>query len=505
MPPKDRQTRLGTRCAAVRHLTGGHAIISPRIASTGENPAGIVSWCYVWKIRCLHAWGPFLVSTLGHAPTAFEIAEARSAALRKSTMRKVALRLIPFLLLLYVCNLIDRNNVGFTKSAVQADLGMTGAAYAFGAGLFYFGYLVFEVPSNLILRRTGARVWISRIVITWGLVSGATMLVNGFASFFTVRILLGVAEAGFFPGIIYYLTSWFPLRERTRAVAGFMAANALGGIITNPLSGVIMQYLDRVGGLHGWQWVFLLECIPSVILGFCALFYLTDRPDQAHWLAADERAWLADRIGEEEKYRSTRHGTDFRRALVDPRVWFLVALYFTIAVGSNTAGLYMPELIRNRFPHANEVRVGLIAAVPSVCGLVAMLINGAWADRTGKYRLHVGLPALLSFLGWLLAAVTHSPAVGLVGLCLAMMGIMCTLPVFWSLPTSFLSGAAAAGGIALINSLGNVGGLLGPGTVGLIHEHDTAGSYTWGLLALAATMFVGGILALFAPHDPAPS
>lgn len=419
-------------------------------------------------------------------------------------MRKVRVRLIPFLLLLYICNLLDRNNVAFTKLAVQADLGMTGAAYGFGAGLFYFGYLVFEVPSNLIMRRTGARVWISRIVITWGLVSGATMLVTGLGSFFTVRILLGIAEAGFFPGVIYYLTFWFPTQERTRAVAGFMAANAVAGIITNPLSGVIMQYLDQVAGLHGWQWVFLLESIPSVIFGVCVLYYLTDRPDQAGWLAEDERSWLAARMSREEKYREERHGTDFRGALMDPRVWFLILLYFMVAFGANAGGLYLPELIRNRFPDSNEVEIGLIAAVPSVCGLIAMLVNGAWSDRTGKHRLHVAIPALLSSLGWGLAALSETPAGGLLGLCLATMGVMSMLPPFWSLPTSFLSGAAAAGGIALINSMGNVGGLLGPGTVGLIHIHDQTGSYTWVFLALAATMLLGGILAFFAPHDPAP-
>ncbi|HEV3301422.1 MAG TPA: MFS transporter [Planctomycetaceae bacterium] len=420
-------------------------------------------------------------------------------------MRKVTLRLIPFLLLLYICNLLDRNNVAFTKLAVQADVGMTGAEYGFGAGLFYFGYLVFEVPSNLIMRRTGARVWISRIVITWGLVSGATMLVTGFVSFFTVRILLGVAEAGFFPGIIYYLTYWFPAQQRTRALASFMAGNAVAGIITNPLSGTIIQYLDRMGGLHGWQWVFLLESLPSVILGVCALFYLTDRPDQAQWLAEDERSWLAARMRQEEKYREERHGSDFRRTLTDPRVWLLILLYFMVAFGANAGGLFLPELIRNRFPHANEVQIGFIAAAPSVCGLIAMLANGAWADRTGKHRLHVAIPGLLSSLGWVLAALSDTPAGGLVGLSVAMMCIMCMLPTFWALPTSFLSGAAAAGGIALINSVGNIGGLLGPGAIGLIHEHDKTGSYTWGLLALAAIMFLGGILAFFAPHDSAPT
>jgi ACS family tartrate transporter-like MFS transporter len=416
-------------------------------------------------------------------------------------MRKVTVRLIPFLLLLYICNLLDRNNVAFTKLAVQADVEMSSTAYAFGAGLFYFGYLVFEVPSNLIMRRTGARVWISRIVITWGLVSAATMLVIGPASFFTVRILLGVAEAGFFPGIIYYLTFWFPAAQRTRALASFIAGNAVAGIITNSLSGAITEYLDGASGLHGWQWVFLLESIPSVILGICALFYLTDGPEQAHWLADDERAWLAERMRQEEQYREERHGSNFWRTLTDPRVWLLIVLYFTVAVGTNAGGLFLPEVIRNRFPDLKEVQIGLIAAVPSVCGLIAMLVNGAWADRTGKPRLHVAIPGLMAAFGWMLAAVSDSSTVSLLGLCLAVMGMMSMLPVFWSLPTSFLSGAAAAGGIALINSMGNIGGLVGPGAIGLIHDHDQPNSYTGALLALATIMVAGGILAFFAPHD----
>jgi ACS family tartrate transporter-like MFS transporter len=327
------------------------------------------------------------------------------------------------------------------------------------------------------------------------------MLVIGPASFFTVRILLGVAEAGFFPGIIYYLTFWFPAAQRTRALASFIAGNAVAGIITNSLSGAITQYLDGVSGLRGWQWVFLLESIPSVLLGICALFYLTDRPEKAHWLADDERAWLAARMSREEQYREERHGSNFWRTLTDPRVWLLIVLYFTVAVGTNAGGLFLPEVIRNRFPDLKEVRIGLIAAVPSFCGLIAMLVNGAWADRTGKPRLHVAIPGLMAAFGWVLAAVSANPTVSLLGLCLAVMGMMSMLPVFWSLPTSFLSGAAAAGGIALINSVGNIGGLVGPPAISLIHEHDRANNYKWALLALAAIMFAGGILALFAPHD----
>jgi ACS family tartrate transporter-like MFS transporter len=438
-----------------------------------------------------------------NAPGASDMDLQADETLATATMRKVAWRLIPFLMLAYICNLLDRGNVSFTKLKMQADLGMTDFVYSSGVGLFYFGYLLFEVPSNLILRRTGARAWIARIMITWGLVSCCTMFVIGPASYFTVRILLGVAEAGFFPGIIFYLTHWFPARARARAVASFMAANAVGGIILHPLSGSIMYYMDQVAGLHGWQWVFLLEGLPSVLLGVVVLFYLTDRPEQAMWLAADERAWLTTRINREEKYREQRHGADVRRGLVDVRVWHLILLYFTVAFSANAGGLYLPQLIRDSLPDSSKQdlrQVGFLAAIPSVCGLVAMLLNGAWADRTGKHRLHVAGSALLAAAGWALAADSHSLGRTLLALCLAMIGMMSLMSSFWALPTSFLSGAAAAGGIALINSMGNMGGLTGPSIMGLIK--DQTGSLTWGLTTLALMMLLGGILALFAPHDP---
>ncbi len=374
------------------------------------------------------------------------------------------------LLLAYIANLLDRNNVGFAKLTMQADLQMSDAAFAFGTGMFYFGYLVFEVPSNLILRRTGARLWIARIMLTWGLVSCATMFVTGALSFLSVRILLGVAEAGFFPGVIFYLTLWFPSRERTRAVAAFMAANAIAGIFSNPLSGLIMQNLDQAWGLSGWQWIFLLESIPSLILGVCIYLLLTDRPAEAHWLGDDERIWLVGRMRQEEQRREQRHGADLLRALLAPRVWYLILLYFTVAFCLNAAGLYLPELIHNHFPNSSKSQIGLLAAVPSLCGVVGMLVNGWWSDHTRKYRLHVGLPAFLAAAGWLLAAFADTPGWGLAGLSLAFLGMMSMLPPFWSLPTSFLSGAGAAGGIALINSVGNVGGLLGPVTMGLIRD-----------------------------------
>lgn len=417
-----------------------------------------------------------------------------------ATIRKVAVRLLPLLLLSYVANLIDRANVGFAKLTMQADLGMSDPAFAFGTGMFYFGYLVFEVPSNLMLRQIGARVWFARIMITWGVVSGLTMFVTGTWSYTCVRILLGVAEAGFFPGVIYYLTYWFPVRERTRAVATFMAANAIGGTLTNPLSGLIMQTFDQAWGLHGWQWVFLIESIPSLMLGVCVYFYLPDRPSDARWLDDHERNWLVQRIGQEEQHREKRHGADLRQAMISPRVWYLILLYFTVAFCSNAGSLYLPELIQSHFKDSSKFQVGLLAAIPGLCGMVSMLLNGWWSDRTRKYHLHAALPALMGAGGWLLAALADSPAWAVVGLSLAFMGVMSMLPPFWSLPTSFLSGAAAAAGIALISSVGNVGGLLGPGIVGTIYE--ATGSHLYGMFALAGTLALGGILALFAPHDP---
>jgi ACS family tartrate transporter-like MFS transporter len=416
-----------------------------------------------------------------------------------ATLRRVAVRLLPLLLLAYIANLLDRSNVGFAKLSMQADLGMSDAAYAFGTGMFYFGYLVFEIPSNLILRRIGARLWIARIMITWGLVSCATMFVAGVWSFVGVRVLLGVAEAGFFPGVILYLTYWFPLRQRTRAVACFMAANAVGGMITNPLSGLITQQLDGSWGLRGWQWIFLLESIPSLVLGVCIYLFLTDRPSEARWLGDEERRWLVELTSREEAERAQRHGADLRRAVASGRVWYLVLLYFTVAFCANAGALYLPELIRNHFLDSSQLQIGLLAALPNLCGTVGMLVNGWWADRTRNYGRHVGLAALIGAGGWLLAALSDSPSWALAGLSLAVMGAMSMLPPFWSLPTSFLSGAAAAGGIALINSVGNIGGLLGPWTVGLVR--DQTGNHLYGLFGLAGMLALGAALAFSVPHD----
>jgi D-galactonate transporter len=419
----------------------------------------------------------------------------------EETLRKVTLRLIPFLFLLYVVNILDRANIGIAKLQMLDDLEMSEAAYGLGAGIFYVGYLLFEVPSNLILARMGARAWIARILVSWGIISSAMMFVTGPWSFYTLRVLLGVAEAGFFPGIILYLSHWFPARERARAVATFMTAAVIASLVGNPISGAILHFMNQTGGLAGWQWVFLLEGIPAIVLGFITLYYLTDRPEQATWLTEAERSWLAERMKWEEKERHERHGLSLLAALTDPRVWLLIAVYFTVAMGDNSYGFYLPTLIKDQFPSWTEFEVGLLAAAPSLAAITGMVLVGWHSDRTGERRWHVAGPAFLAACGWLLVAFAPSPWLFVLGLAITSTGMKSMLPTFWSLPTAFLSGTAAAGGIALINSVANLGGFLGPNIIGQLKERT--GGFTEGLLVMAGVLFVGGLLVLCVRHEPA--
>ena len=449
-------------------------------------------------------------------------------------MGKVALRLLPFLFLLYVVNILDRANVSIARLQMVVDTqttarfgactaGFVGSPlgqgpllaaaallsertpilreeeYALGAGLFYVGYLLFEVPSNLILRRTGARVWISRILVSWGLVSSCMMFVTGPVGFGLLRVLLGIAEAGFFPGIILYLSYWFPARERARATALFMVAGPVAGIVGNPVSGAILQFTDGVGGLAGWQWLFLLEGVPAVALGVVTLYYLADRPAQAHWLTPPERDGLARRMEGEEERRGRRHGLTLLRAAADPRVWLLIAVYFTVALGDNAFGFYLPKLLDLHFAGWPPYAIGLLAALPSVAAMIGMVAFGVHSDRSGERRWHVAVPAFLAAAGWVMVALVPSPWLVLVGLALASVGMKSMLPTFWTLPTSFLSGAAAAGGIALINSVANLGGLFGPNVMGQVQAHT--GSFTGGSLTMAVALGLGGALVLRVRHE----
>jgi ACS family tartrate transporter-like MFS transporter len=423
--------------------------------------------------------------------------------LEANVIRKVTFRLIPFLFLLYVINILDRTNIGIARLQMVDQLGLlTEGAYALGASIFYVGYVIFEVPSNLILAQLGARRWIARILVSWGLVSTAMMFVTGPWSFLLLRVLLGIAEAGFFPGVILYLSQWFPERVRARAISRFMVAGLVAGILGSPLSASILEFMHGTGGLAGWQWVFLLEGLPAVLLGFVTLAYLTDRPAEATWLNHDEREWLQQRMTHEEAERGHSHGGGLRQALTDGRVWLLVAVYSTVALGDNGLGFYLPKFLSGAFPDWKTVTIGFAAAVPALFAIVAMLISGAHSDRTGERRWHVAGAAGVAAVGWTLAAFVDSPWLFAGTLCVTMMGMKCMLAPFWALPTSFLSHRAAAGGIALINSVANIGGFFGPNALG--QSKQLTGSFTLGMCFLAVALLAGGGLVLCLPPRRSP-
>jgi ACS family tartrate transporter-like MFS transporter len=419
-----------------------------------------------------------------------------------AVLKKVARRLIPFLFILYVANILDRSNVGFARFRMLADLHLGEEVYGWGATFcFYLGYLLFEVPSNLILHRVGARRWISRIMITWGIVSTCTMFVRDARSFYLVRVLLGIAEAGFFPGIVLYLSYWFPARERARAVACFMMASPLSGAFGGMLSGNLLEYTDGARGLAGWQWLFLIEGIPSVLLGIATWWYLTDRPDQARWLDPEERSWLSRRMVQEERSREERHGLHRIRALADPRVGLFILLYFTIALGSNGFGFYAPEILKRHFPGWRADAIGYLYVIPNLATAGAMFLIGRHSDRTGERRWHLAFCALLAAIGWALSATSRSPWVVLLALTMAQVGMISMIGPFWSLSTSFMSGAGAVGGIALINTLANTGGAFSSPLMSWLER--ATGSFAAGQLVLAATMLAGAGIALVVRHDPA--
>jgi len=413
---------------------------------------------------------------------------------------KIAKRIIPFMILLFVVAWLDRVNVGFAALQMNRDLGFSPREYGVGAGIFFLGYTLFEVPSNLLMARVGARIWIARIMILWGIVSAAMMFVSSVHQFYVLRFVLGLAEAGFFPGMILYLTYWFPATERGKAIAQFMTATAIAGVIGGPLSGLLLSMDGRLG-LAGWQWLFLVEGLPAVALGIFVLFYLTEGPEQARWLTADERAWLVARMAQDRASRAeAAHGAGrghdqatLRAALLSPRVWFLSLIYFTIVVGFYGISFWLPQILKN-LGGLSDVATGFVAAVPYVVAAIVMVYVGAHSDRTGERRWHVAVPTLLGAVGLLLSAATQNPLLALAALTLAASGIWGSLGPYWALPTAFLSGTAAAGGIALINSVGNLGGFLGPFLIGWVRQQTD--SFTLALVALAAAPFLAGVLVL---------
>ncbi|MDR5758928.1 MFS transporter [Caballeronia sp. LZ035] len=412
--------------------------------------------------------------------------------LRQATYRKVSWRIVPLLMLCYTASYLDRVNIGFAKLQMSSDLGFSDAVFGLGAGIFFIGYVLFEVPSNLLLARVGAKVWIARIMITWGLISGCFVFVQTPTSFYILRFLLGMAEAGFYPGVILYLTYWYPANRRARIIATFTAAIALAGVLGGPLSGWLLEGLHGAWGWAGWKWLFLVEALPSVIMGVVVLAALDDRPEKAKWLNADERRLLHHDI-EQDREGKIEHAS-VGTLLTDPRIWRLSAIYLSYTMGLYGLAFWMPTLVRASGV-TSAWQVGLITALPYACAVVSMLTFGTVADRSGRTRGCVALALALGAVGLAGSVPAAHQAVPLVILlCVAACGILSAPPVFWKLPTGMLSGMSAAAGIALINAIGNIGGFVSPYLLGWLSSvtHSTAA----GMYCLAAVMALGALCAL---------
>lgn len=426
-----------------------------------------------------------------------EAAHTADPALERETIAKITRRLIPFLILCYFVSYLDKVNVGFAALSMNHALGMTPSQFGFGAGIFFIFYCLFEVPSNLAMARFGARKWLARIMLSWGLVSAATAFVDGPHGFYAVRLLLGAAEAGFFPGIIFFLTLWFPPKYRARMIGYFMVAIPLSSLIGAPLSGLALR-IDALG-LAGWQWLFILEAVPAIVLGLVMLAWLTDRPAQAAWLSAPERAWLAEQSALEAQRRQAAAGAVQRdsvlRAFINPRVLALAVIYFGTTALHQAMSFWLPQIVKG-FGLTNT-QTGFVAAVPYIFGACGMVLWGRRSDRHGERKVHAAVALGIATCGFAVSALIETPILKLLALSIAAFGAFGALPVFWTLPSIFLGERAAAGGIAYVNALGAMSGFVAPWVIGVVRERT--GSFQGGLLAVAAMSLVAMLTLLLLP------
>ena len=427
--------------------------------------------------------------------TSAALGSAPLQAAEEQIYRKVTMRIVPFLFLCYFAAYLDRVNVGFAKLQMLRELGFSETVYGFGAGIFFLGYVLFEVPSNVILHRVGARAWIARIMVTWALISGAMVFVRTPLTFYVLRFLLGVAEAGFIPGILLYLTYWYPAHRRGRITAIFLAAIPMSSIFGGPLSGWILNAVSGAHGLSGWQWLFLLETIPSLILGFVTLAYLDDRVASANWLDADEKRVISANIACEEKDKEGL--SQLSDAFKTSQVWLLGLIYFCVASGIYIVSFWLPTIIKQTGV-SDPLQIGLLTAVPYIAAIVAMIATNSSADRMRERRWHTLVPCLATGIGLALTASAGGNTLfAMAGLPLAVAGASSAQAAFWSLPAAFLGGAAAAAGIALVNALGNLAGFASTFLVGWMTDltHSTSAS----LYLFAGLLAVGGALILLIP------
>jgi ACS family tartrate transporter-like MFS transporter len=420
------------------------------------------------------------------------IESVHQAQLADAVLSKARRKLIPLLFVLYVVAYLDRINVGFASLQMNRELGLSESAFGFGAGLFFLGYSLCEVPSNLILERVGARLWIARIMISWGIAAIAMSTVRGVASFFALRLVLGIAEAGFFPGVILYLTYWFPAREQARSVALFMTATALAGVIAGPVSGAILG-MHGLARLSGWQWLFILEGMPALILSIVVLRYLPNSPQTAAWLSPDEREALASRLEQDRRLSTLDRRRSFAEAISNSTVWILSVVYFGIIFGLYGVTFWLPQIISG-FGNRSDFGIGMLSALPFVGAAFAMVLIGRSSDLSGERRWHFAISAMVGASGLILASMTHSPFLSLVAISIAAAGIWGTFGPFWATASGSFTGTAAAGSIALINSIGNLGGFAGPYVVGIVKQ--ASHSFAGGMLVMATSVLAASLLAL---------
>lgn len=412
------------------------------------------------------------------------------------TYAKVARRLIPFLMLCYLGAYLDRVNVGFAKLQMLNDLRFSETVYGIGAGIFFLGYFLFEVPSNVILHKVGARNWLARIMLTWALISASFVFVKSPTVFYVLRFLLGVAEAGFAPGVILYLTYWFPAARRAKALSMFFMAIPLAGIVGGPLSGWIMHSFQGLHGLAGWKWLFMLEAVPSLVLGFAIILYLDNSIASAKWLTDDEKALLKRNV-DKDRTQTTEH-MSIRAFIADRRLWLMAAIYFCVVLGQYGLTFWLPTIIR-RTGVADPLWVGILTAIPYLCAIVALPLLGSSADKRRERRLHLAIPMLVSAAGFATLPMLGSVGASIVCVSVAAAGILASSSLFWALPTAVLGGMSAAAGIAAVNCFANLAGFFSPAIVGWLN--DLTGKSTAGLIFISSAVVLGAVLVFFVPAE----
>ena len=422
-------------------------------------------------------------------------------ALESRTLRRVSIRIVPFVMALYFVNYLDRTNLGIARSHISAELQLSATMFGLAAGIFFIGYVLVEIPSNLALERFGARRWLARIAVSWGIVAAAIGFAPNAATLLVLRFLLGVAEAGLFPGVIFYLTRWFPHAHRARIVALFMMASPIAAAVGTPLAAWLIENGEGVWGLSGWRFMMITVGLPAVILGIICWFYLTDRPADANWLPPDERRWLVDVLAEEEREVGSHFHYPLRRALTSPRIWALAMVYFGIAYGLYALAFFLPSIIAD-MKQLSIVQIGLITAIPYSCAAVAMYLWSRHADRRREHVWHVAVPLAVGGAAIPAALYLGSPVLALVPMIITAAGVYSAIPSFWALPSRFLTGAAAAGGIGLINSVGNLGGFVAPYATGALN--DATGTDRAGLWAIGAVMVAAAGLVVALRAAPRP-